>query len=774
MRKNVFAALVLAAALLCGAALPAYAEAVLPEAPASAPAEGPAVESEPAPAEEPAVEDEPAPAQPPEAADAQELSAAYAASSDAPDLPPRLDKPVGDINWSLSTIDGKTITKSDFAGKTILFVFYRATLVNGSGQCPNSNAIISALAKSSWIGANDVQIIAVDGDGNPSQNVSAYKAIYAPDCNDIIFTWGSNGKNLNWQFHRLYSAADGMTFAHCVIIKNDTLCYAWEGAYSARPCQVALSQLSSVPDPNPKPVTIDGNNFPDANFRAYVSNTLDTDKNGTLAGTELEIRSINVNGRNISSLKGVEFFPALGYLNCANNQLASLDVSRNPVLETLYVSDNQLTRLDVSGNPKLRSLDCGENQLTRLDVSGNPALYSLWCNDNRLTALDVGSNPALAQLKCSNNQLPGLDVSKNPKLYTFYVSTQKITLQAQAAGGGWQVDLRQAVPENLLGRVTVKDCPYQNGVVTLGQGVTGFTYEFDTKSPTENPRMEVEVSCPHAQQPDPGTQPGTQPGTSADESRVRAFVTRLYEVCLGRTPDEDGLDGWTDALISHRNTGSEAAYGFIFSDEFKAKNYCNSCYIDHLYSAFMGREPDTEGHAAWMRVLEEEGQSREHVFNGFVGSNEFKAICAQYGIDPGTGTAEPEGVGTVRRGTCAGCGATDGVEDFVVRLYRVCLDRGPDENAQAWMENLRMHKDTGRTAAEGFIFSDEFKARGFDNETFVQYLYRAFFDRVPKDGEEGIWLTKLNNGGSREDVVPGFTGSDEFAVLCRRYGILAQ
>ena len=252
------------------------------------------------------------------------------------------------------------------------------------------------------------------------------------------------------------------------------------------------------------------------------------------------------------------------------------------------------------------------------------------------------------------------------------------------------------------------------------------------------------------------------------------FVTRLYEVCLGRQPDAAGFEGWVTALATGSNTGSEAACGFIFSDEFKAKNYCNSCYIDHLYSAFMGREPDTEGHAAWMRVLEEEGQSREHVFNGFVGSNEFKAICAQYGIDPGTGTAEPEGVGTVRRGTCAGCGATDGVEDFVVRLYRVCLDRDPDENAQAWMENLRTRQETGRQVAEGFIFSDEFKARGFDNETFVQYLYRAFFDRVPKDGEEGGWVAQLNGGGSRETVMPGFTGSDEFAVLCRRYGIRAQ
>ncbi len=316
---------------------------------------------------------------------------------------------------------------------------------------------------------------------------------------------------------------------------------------------------------------------------------------------------------------------------------------------------------------------------------------------------------------------------------------------------------------------------YTRGLANKGTSGTPVTPQAHaTPAPAPQPTPTPAPTPTPTPTPTPKPTPTPVPTPAPPTTGVRGFVWRLYEVCLGRTPDEAGLDGWTDALVSHRNTGSEAAYGFIFSDEFKAKNYCNSCYIDHLYSAFMGREPDTEGHAGWMRVLEEEGESREHVFNGFVGSNEFKAICAQYGIDPGTGTAEPEGVGTVRRGTCAGCGATDGVEDFVVRLYRVCLDRDPDENAQAWMENLRMHKDTGRTAAEGFIFSDEFKARGFDNETFVQYLYRAFFDRVPKDGEEGIWLTKLNNGGSREDVVPGFTGSDEFAVLCRRYGILAQ
>ena len=45
----------------------------------------------------------------------------------------------------------------------------------------------------------------------------------------------------------------------------------------------------------------------------------------------------------------------------------------------------------------------------------------------------------------------------------------------------------------------------------------------------------------------------------------------------------------------------------------------------------MDREADSAGLNAWVNVLKN-GQSREHVFNGFADSNEFRKICNSYGI----------------------------------------------------------------------------------------------------------------------------------------------
>lgn len=112
---------------------------------------------------------------------------------------------------------------------------------------------------------------------------------------------------------------------------------------------------------------------------------------------------------------------------------------------------------------------------------------------------------------------------------------------------------------------------------------------------------------------------------------VTKYIVRNYRLCLGREADERGLNDWCDAILSGRNTAKEAAYGFVFSQEFLKKNLSDEEYIRVLYQVFMDREADGPGLSGWKRVLNE-GKSREHVFDGFADSIEFANICNSYGI----------------------------------------------------------------------------------------------------------------------------------------------
>ena len=114
-------------------------------------------------------------------------------------------------------------------------------------------------------------------------------------------------------------------------------------------------------------------------------------------------------------------------------------------------------------------------------------------------------------------------------------------------------------------------------------------------------------------------------------SQTIEFATRLYTTCLGRHADPAGLMAWARQLANQRDTGTGAAHGFFFSDEFTGQNVSNGEFVTRLYRTFMNREPDEAGYTAWVGQLDS-GVSREEVFNGFSQSTEFGRICANYGI----------------------------------------------------------------------------------------------------------------------------------------------
>ena len=158
-------------------------------------------------------------------------------------------------------------------------------------------------------------------------------------------------------------------------------------------------------------------NFPDETFREYLRTKFDKDGNGALNTDERNaVTKIDVDGKGIETLEGIQHFLKLETLWCSDNQLTKLDVTQNKALQELDCAENQLTSLDVTQNEALQELDCSKNNLNSLDVSRNTALLDLNCSQNNLTSLDVGNNAALINLVCWKNQLTSLDVSNNPEL----------------------------------------------------------------------------------------------------------------------------------------------------------------------------------------------------------------------------------------------------------------------------------------------------------------------------------------------------------------------
>ena len=170
-------------------------------------------------------------------------------------------------------------------------------------------------------------------------------------------------------------------------------------------------------------VEINEANFPDANFRSYVQTEFDKDGDKKLSSAEIAaVKEIIASTKGIKTLKGIEFFTALETLNCVENDLTELDVSKNTELKILHCRENELTKLDVSKNTKLEILSCSKNELTALDVSKNTELTRLYCRSNRLAALDVTQNKNLEELDCESDsllsymKLTKLDVSQNKAL----------------------------------------------------------------------------------------------------------------------------------------------------------------------------------------------------------------------------------------------------------------------------------------------------------------------------------------------------------------------
>lgn len=245
----------------------------------------------------------------------------------------------------------------------------------------------------------------------------------------------------------------------------------------------------------------------------------------------------------------------------------------------------------------------------------------------------------------------------------------------------------------------------------------------------------------------------------ADTTGTSGFVTRFYQLCLGREPDPDGLNYWVNGLSSGSFKGADLAKQFVFSPEFLNCNVTNDQYVTIMYNAFFNRSPDGGGYTTWMNMLSS-GLSRYYVLAQFVNSQEFQNLSASFGISPGLLIiSNPVDL-------------YPGTTQFVTRFYLQCLGRMPDPAGLSyWVTQLASGEFKGADLANQFVLSTEFINRKVSNADFINIMYSAFFNRSADSGGYSLWLSKLTVGYTRHYVLAGFVNSQEFKNLCASYQI---
>lgn len=249
---------------------------------------------------------------------------------------------------------------------------------------------------------------------------------------------------------------------------------------------------------------------------------------------------------------------------------------------------------------------------------------------------------------------------------------------------------------------------------------------------------------------------------NGNREQVENFVKRIYLVALEREAEPDGLEDWTNRLISGEAKGAEVMQGVIFSKEFTNKELSDEEFVNRLYRAMFDREADQGGFEGWMKDLYN-GASREYVYHGFAEGDEFKDLCEKYNIQQGSVTLSQPRDQNIK------------LTEFVSRVYYIALNRVSLDEAgiNDWCGRILSGGSSPADVVWGIVFSDEFNNRHLSNEEFVVTMYKTYFDRDAAKDPNGYndWLGRLQKGESRETVVNGFSNSEEFANLVSSFGL---
>ena len=251
------------------------------------------------------------------------------------------------------------------------------------------------------------------------------------------------------------------------------------------------------------------------------------------------------------------------------------------------------------------------------------------------------------------------------------------------------------------------------------------------------------------------------------ETVATNVITELYNVILGRTPDEAGLNGNKAALMNGNVTHAQIAAGLFASPEGMGRALTDEQFINALYQALLGRTPNAAEVVSNKGALGS-GTARAALFASFCNSQEYKNRCSAKGfswstIDPAKYPMDlPKPTIVVTEANAAA---------FVKTCYKQALNRTPGEGeAAGWVNEMVYGKQTAGQIAASILSVTECKDRGLSDVEFVKVVYQILLGRAASEEDANTWAGAVTAGATRSQVYFEILKSQECIDHCKACG----
>ncbi len=486
------------------------------------------------------------------------------------------------------------------------------------------------------------------------------------------------------------------------------------------------------------------------------------------------IKSINTG--NLSDLE---------VLTCCADDLRSLDVSNNTKLRTLTCSDydydheiepkfgpenpckNQITSLDLSNCPDLEILDCTGSSMQTLDISKNTNLVELYCGKNEIKILETSDLHKLKNVVAYMNELTKIDLSHCPDLEIVSVLYNGLSeLEVDAP------NLRELHCENnSLVTLTIGDAPKlenlsceSNSLSVLKLNKTSMLQHFDCAS---NHILELDLSSCTALEEfycdnnllsklDTSNCPELKAIIAYDNQITKADVTKNTKLdCIDFSDNKlSSLDVSSCPLLEIlRVKGNAISSLKLGRNPYIHTLECERTNIDKL---------DISQLTCIQELIrrydpEYDPDEKIYIYIGWVPYKPGIEVSGTFIYDEKTKI-----VGT----------ASGDIADFIERLYNDALGRLSEEAGKKyWVDAIKSGQKTGADCGLFFLLGEEFTNKKMSDGALLDILYPVFFNREPDDEGRTFWLSQLNKGVSREQVIRSFIDSTEWCNICAGYGV---